>query len=160
MKTNKILILILLLLHIGFVSARSLVIQLRDGTKMYYLISLSENPCLVFDQGNMSIQSDQFTVSDVEKFYISETDDPNRLTTPKQEEVFRSTGLATESLHIILENLNPDEQPRISLFSIDGKSLESSYSFKGKELILETSGLDKGIYILRIGDRSLKFQKK
>ena len=160
MKNKNILILFLFLLHIGFISARSLVIELRDGTKMYYLISLDENPCLVFDQGNMSINSDLFTVSEVEKFYISETDNPNRLTTPQQEEAFKSTGRAAESLHIIIESLNPDKLPKVSLYSIDGKSLESSYSFKGNELILETSGLARGIYILQIGNKSLKFQKK
>ncbi len=160
MKTKNILILFLLMLHVCLVSARSLVIELKDGTKMYYIVSLDENPCLVFDQGNMSIQSDQFTVSDVRKFYISETDNPNQLSNPLQEEAFRSTGLATESLHIILENLNPEEQPEVSLFSIDGKLLESSYSFRGRELILETSALARGIYILKIGSKSLKFQKK
>ncbi|MDD4430456.1 MAG: hypothetical protein PHF61_03520 [Bacteroidales bacterium] len=160
MKTKTILILFLFLLHIGFVSARSLVIELKDGTKMYYLISLDENPCLVFDQGDMSIKSDLFTVSEVEKFYISETDNPNRLTNPQQEDTFRSTGLAAESLHIIIENLNPEKLPLVSLFSIEGKALESSCIFKDKELIVETSGLARGIYILKIGNKSLKFQKK
>lgn len=160
MKTKNILILFLLMLHIGLVSARSLVIELKDGTKMYYLVSLNENPCLVFDQGSMSIQSDRFTISDVNKFYISETDDPNQLNNPRQEETFRSTGLAAESLHIIMDSLTPGELPKIGLFSIDGKSLECSYRFKGKELILETSGLARGIYLLKIDNKSLKFQKK
>ena len=88
MKTKNILILFLLMLHIGLVSARSLVIELKDGTKMYYLVSLNENPCLIFDQGSMSIQSDRFTISDVNKFYISETDHPNQLNNPRQEETF------------------------------------------------------------------------
>ena len=160
MKTKTILILFLLMLHIGLVSGRSLVIELKDGTKMYYLVSLEENPCLVFDQGSMSIQSDRFTISDVSKFYISETDAPNQLSHPRQEETFRSTGLAAESLHIVVDNLNPDELPEIGLFGIDGKSLECSYRFKGKELILETSGLARGIYLLKIDNKSLKFQKK
>jgi hypothetical protein len=160
MKTKTILILFLFLLHIGFVSARSLVIELKDGTKMYYLISLDENPCLVFDKENMSIQSDQFTVSDVEKFYISETDNPNRLENPTQHTGIQSTGLADECLYIVMENLNPEEQPDVSLFSIDGKLLKSSYSYRGKELVLDTSGLARGVYILKIGNKSLKFQKK
>lgn len=160
MKPKNMLLFFLLLLPLGFISARSLVIELKDGTKMYYLVSLDENPCLVFDQDNVSIQSDRFIVSHVEKFYISETDNPNRVSNPKSEQAFASTGVASETLHIIIEHPENLEQGKIRLFSIEGKLLECSFNLEGKELIVETAGLDRGIYILQIGNKSLKFQKK
>ena len=150
----------LVLLGASAVSARSLIIQLNDGTKMYYLISLTENPCLKFDDGTINIQSDQFTVSDVDKFYISETDNPNQIQHPESETGIRSTGQADKCLYILLDKATSDEQLSIKLFSIDGKALKSKYSIEENKVVLETSGLSKGIYILHIGNHSLKFQKK
>ena len=56
-------------------SARSLVLVLNDSTKIYFL--LNDKPVLRMADGKVQIDTQSFLFEDIDRFYISQTDDPS-----------------------------------------------------------------------------------
>ena len=131
-------------------SARSLVIELTNGDKIYYLIGGETNPVLTFNEGTVSVDGAQYTFANVAKFYISETDDPNAI-----------EGVSTKPEAAIKEGMvYVQTKGQVQLFSTDGRQMNVRTSRQGKSTVVDATQLPAGSYILRVGNQSVKFLKK
>lgn len=131
------------------IHAKSLVVVLSDGTEVYYLIS--DSPVMKWNNGIITVSTDNYEIEGISRFYISETDDPNAIET-----LMGSQGIEFNANSIVvLANDKP-----VSLYTSDGKTLEVRQTSSGGYVSVDTSALPKGVYIVRIGNQSLKFQKR
>lgn len=119
--------------------AKSLVITLADGTEVYYLLGGDEDPVMKFVDGKVVINTNTYEFSDIQKFYISQTDDP--------------VGIKAESLY-----LKGDKT--IEVYSLDGKKMDIKTTTTDAFSAINTSPLPKGVYIVRIGNQQMKVLKK
>lgn len=131
-------------------SARSLVLELTNGDKIYYLIGGETNPVLTFNKGTVSVEGTQYAFANIAKFYISETDDPNAI-----------EGVSTKPEAAIKEGIiYVQTKGQVQLFSTDGRQMNAPVSRQGDSTVVDATSLPTGSYILRIGDQSVKFIKK
>ena len=132
----------------GSASARSLVLQLSDSTEVYFL--LDNNPVMTFPEGKVCIDDKAYAFADVERFYISETDDPNGVET-----LMARSGIRMEAGQLVVNT-----KARVQLFSADGKRVPASQRTVAGKTIVSLERLPRGTYIVRAGADTLKFNKK
>ena len=77
MKTRIITLAAFLFLAIGVLSAKSLVLTLKNGTLVYYLLGGEANPMMRFVDGDIVVNTDKYEFGNIKNFYISATDDPS-----------------------------------------------------------------------------------
>lgn len=149
---NKRLISILLALMLVLsVGARSLVLQLTDGTKVYYLLNGATNPTVRFANGQLLIQQDGYALEGVSKFYISESDDPNT---------------AVESVIMDQQNLQRHDgviyakTRTLRVYTPGGSAVSAPVQTVGDVRAVCLQSLPAGTYILQLDDRSLKIVKR
>ena len=82
MKEKIITLMGCLCLAIVNLSARSIVLTLKDGTHVYYLLGGESRPVLKFVDGNIVVNTDRYEFGDIKNFYISnrKTKQSNRKT--------------------------------------------------------------------------------
>ena len=78
------------------VEAKSLVITLKDGTLVYYLLNSDKSPVMRMVPGGFTVNKDSYKFSEVKNFYISPTDDPNPVEPPVS--LYQITDLIDEYL--------------------------------------------------------------
>ena len=130
------------------VSARSLVLQLSDSTKVYFL--LDANPKMTFPKGSVYIDDKSYSFADVERFYISETDDPNGV----------EAVLAKEGIRLQGDQLVVGTKTKVRVFGLDGKQVPATQRTVAGKTIVGLERLPRGTYIVRAGNDTLKFNKK
>jgi hypothetical protein len=144
-------VILVLLLGVSDMSAKSLVITLSNGRKVYYLIDNDNVPVMRFSDNEMTVDNDTYRFSGIKEFRISEEDDPTGL---EQIASSRPSMSLSESA-IYIESADA-----VSVFTIDGKSVSVKVSDAGGLKTIDTSSLDKGVYVIKSGDTSFKFMKK
>lgn len=149
---NKRLISILLALMLVLsVGARSLVLQLTDGTKVYYLLNGTTNPTIRFANGQLLIQQDGYALEGVSKFYISESDDPNT---------------AVESVIMDQQNLQHHDGViyaktcTLRVYTPAGRAVSAPVQVVGDVRAVNLQSLPGGTYIIQMDNRSLKIVKR
>ena len=120
-------------------SARSLLITLQDGTEVYYLLGGDTNPVMRFVGKKLIVNADNYEFSNIAKFVISQTDDPNAIET---------------------QTLSVKGNKAVSVYTLDGKQVKVDVDAKDGFSAIRTSALPKGIYIVRIGNQSMKVVKQ
>lgn len=120
-------------------SARSILFTLQDGTEVYYLLGGETNPVMKFIDKQLTVNADNYEFSNIARFIISQTDDPN----------------AIEPQTISVKTNN-----NISVFTLDGKQVKVDTTTQGGFNAIRTSNLPKGIYIVKIGNQSMKVVKQ
>ena len=122
------------------VVAKSLLITLKDGTQVYYLLGGERNPVMQFpNEKTVSINDDRYTITEVSRFEISKTDDP--------------TGIEKHSLYV-------EGDRQIEIYTLDGKKVYSKTSSADGFSVLSTANLPTGTYVVKIGNQTLKISKK
>lgn len=128
--------------------AKSVVFVLADGTEVYYLID--KTPVMKWADGVVTVETDTYTVEGISRFYISETDEPNAI-----EDVVAKAGLHMDGSNIVVKTAG-----KVDVYTVDGKSVDARQTMSGGYVSVDTSTLPQGIYIVRIGNQSMKFLKR
>lgn len=142
---------ILALMLVLSVGARSLVLQLSDGTKVYYLLDGVTNPTVRFANSQVHIQQNSYAIDGVSKFYISETDDPQT---------------AVEAALINQQNLHQQDgviyakTRTLRVYTPGGSAVSAPVQTVGDVRAVYLQSLPAGTYILQLDDRSLKIVKR
>lgn len=152
MKKLRFIALMVLALITGIVSAKSVVFTLKDGTKVYYLISGGNNPIMTFDNGTVTVNSDTYQISDIVNFYISSTDDPSGIADTKA--VGADFKMQGETLYIGATD------KEVKVFAINGAEQEVDVSTVGDVTAVGIANLPAGNYVVKVGKTSFKFNKK
>lgn len=131
--------------------AKSLVLTLKNGTLVYYLLGKDVNPMLRFVDGDIVVNTDRFEFSNVKNFYISATDDPTSIE--------HTVGTHIQQSHnmVILDTEDPQS---ISLYTFDGRKVDVCPQHSNGKTLIDLSPLPQGTYIITIGESSLKILKK
>ena len=148
MLKKTILIGILSLLAALTVEARSLVVVLTDSTKIYFL--LDDKPVLRLDGDMVWIDTQSFSIDLVDRFYISQTDDPSGIEAVMAERKMQMNG---STLVIAGEE-------EVTLYAVNGTKVKARVSKSLGMTSVDTSELPKGPYVVRMGKASFKFIKK
>lgn len=130
--------------------AKSLVMVLSDSTKIYYLMGGEVSPTVRLVDGEVYVNADRYAFAQVDRFYISATDDP----------VLAIGGPRAEQL-----------QMRDGVFLLSGAAAARLYDTAGRLVrqiaaasdvattAVDTRELPAGTYILQVGEQSVKFLK-
>jgi len=130
-------------------SARSVVMVLNDSTKIYYALGGETNPKMTFADGIVTIEADEYAFTNIDRFYISETDDP--------------TGInAAQTPGTVMQNgkLYVESNGRVCLYSLDGKLLQQATAEAGKAACIDMDALPQGVYVVNVNGKSVKVMKR
>jgi len=152
MFMKKILFLTLICL-IGPITtqAKSLVLTLSDGTNVYYILNTGVNPLMKFNDGKVTVNTDTYTFSGIEKMRISKTDDPTGI-----------EGITANDKKITLNGstLYINTTGEIKIYSADANQIDIPTGVNNGMTAIDVSGLEKGVYIVKTEKASFKFLKK
>ncbi len=151
MKTRIITLAAFLFLAIGGLSAKSLVLTLKNGTLVYYLLGGEANPMMRFTNGDIVVNTDKYEFGNIKNFYISATDDPSGIT-----HIMGETFQYDHNIVVV----NTEKSLPIKIYACDGHKITTcSQQVKG-QTIIDLNPLPQGVYIVTIGESSLKIFKK
>ena len=150
MKEKIIALATCLLLATVGLSAKSLVLTLNNGKLVYYLLGGESNPMLRFVDGNIVVDTDKYEFSNVKNFYISSTDDPSGIE--------HTVGESIRYDHNVI--IVHSDQSAIGVYACDGRRMDVSLQQANDKTLIDLSPLPQGIYIVTIGETSLKICKK
>ena len=141
-----------LLLLVGESMSKSLVLTLKDGTPVYYLLGGEVNPMLRFVDGGFTVCADKYEFAGIQNFYISEADDPNAIdkVVAEGEVEFRGGILV----------LYTNRGSQVNVYSSEGTQIDVVVQDIGNQVRIDLSTLPKGVYVIRYGEQSMKVMKK
>ena len=131
-------------------SAKSLVLTLADGTEVYFLLGGEKDPVMKISKETVTVDTKSFTFTDVVKFHISQTDDPNAI----QKITAGSTRFDGTTLFV------SSTDKSVQVYTVDGKKVNVKSSQSDGMTMIPVANLESGIYVLRVGNQSMKFIKK
>ena len=149
---KKLTFLLLLLMASIGASAKSVVFTLKDGTKVYYLLSKEVNPIMRFKEGKMVVNDDAYEFSDIKNFYISDEDDPNAI------EAVLSQQEVTYSANTVI--FRSEAVKTVKVYTLDGVEVKAPVQQNGDVISVNLNGLEKGTYLISTGASSIKVWKK
>lgn len=152
MKEKIIALAACLLLSVGTLSAKSLVLTLENGTRVYYLLGGNTNPMIRFVDGKVKVDTDIYEFSGIKNFYISTTDDPNGI-----EHAINSTTAEYNDNMVIFDT---DTPLVVKVYSSGGNEMNVYPRWVGDKTVVDLSPLPQGAYIITAGETSLKILKK
>lgn len=160
MKQMLCTVMLLILFSIGATAQNVLVVQLNSGTEQSF--DLGDNGSVSFeenaDEGNKIVILDNednttsFLISAIQKLYFQPTlsIDDFQLA----ENLFIYPNPARDYIKVANSN---NEKQTLTVYSLDGKLLiQGKYANDEK---IDISLLEKGMYIVKIGSKILKFSK-
>lgn len=152
---NKKILLSALISFVGFSTANAIdkiVFEMQDGTSISFC--LEDEPKITFDETCIDVATvDNLYHIPLESFlWIRFNTDINA--------GIKETSLITEfsSDIIIVNNVNP--AIKISLYNMEGKVFPIKVIQEGSSKIISISELEKGNYVLCVGQNKFKFVKK
>lgn len=153
MKKLLLPIIACLLMFAGNINAKSLVLTLKDGTLVYYLLGGETSPMMRFVDGKVTVDADEYTISGIKNFYISEEDDPNAiesLRSDKNNANFQNNTLIVKS----------GASKSVKVYTMSGAEVEADINTTGEMTSVGIGNLPKGAYVIKIGNSSFKVLKK
>ena len=149
---KKLTFLLLLCMASMGVMAKSIVFTLSDGTKVYYLLGGETNPMLRFVEGKITVNADQYEISDIKNFFVSNEDDPNGI-----EDVLAGMDVNFSANTLVI---NATDVLVVKVYALSGTEVPAEVTKNGSLVSVNLNGLEKGAYIIRVGKSSLKVMKK
>ena len=147
---RKFLILSLLVLCMGAgASAKSLVLLLSDGTEVYYLLGGEADPVMKIVDGEVCVNADKYAFSGIQKFYISQTDDPSGI-----------PGVEAGGAEMRDGVLYVRGKGAVRVFTADGRAVGAGVSADGGVTSVDMNALPQGVYVLSVNGKSMKFLKR
>lgn len=132
--------------------AKSVVFTLADGTKVYYLLGGETNPKLRFQEGKMLVEADTYEFSNIKNFYISSEDDPNAI-----ENVLSKQNVRVRGNMVVI---NSSSVKNVDVFAANGAKVSANIQRDGDVITVNLNGLPKGMYVVSVGQSSLKVMKR
>lgn len=152
MKKKLILLIACILLTTGYSYAKSLVLTLKNGTLVYYLLGGETNPMLKFVDGHMTLNDDKYEFSNIKNFYISETDDPNAI-----ESVLTEKKISYSANTLVI---NTAKTNKIKVFTAGGTEVKAEVNQSGDISTVNLNNLPTGAYVINTGSTTFKVMKK
>ncbi len=151
---KKYIFLLLWTMGLSSAMAKSLLLTLKDGTQVYYLLGGDINPKMTFENGKICVNADNYEITDIKHFVISKEDDPNALDAPQ------ANAQTPRLKGNVLTTATSIPAKDVHVFSLNGTEVEAEKT-EGKDGVsIDLNRLPKGVYIVRIGESSLKVTKK
>ncbi|MBP5479101.1 MAG: T9SS type A sorting domain-containing protein [Bacteroidaceae bacterium] len=150
----KKVLLTLILATVGILSgsAKSLVLTLKNGTKVYFLITSDSYPMMKIHEGEITLGDEhKYTFPELVSFVISNTDDPNAV-----EDVENNPYHTYKSNTIIFAG-NAD---KVKVFNASGAQVEAEVSENDGRVAVNLNELANGAYVVNTGSTSFKVIKK
>lgn len=151
MKKLTILFIFMLTASIGAV-AKSVVFTLANNTKVYYLLGGETNPMMYFIDGQLVVNDDTYEFSGIKNFYISSEDDPNAI-----ESTFVANNMVYSANTLVVK---ATDAKAVKVYAMSGKEVNADVQKANDVITVNLNGLDKGAYIISVGDASIKVFKK
>ncbi|MDE7378748.1 MAG: T9SS type A sorting domain-containing protein [Paraprevotella sp.] len=140
------------MLSVSGVSAKSLVLALGDGTLVYYQLGGNVNPMMKFVDGQVTVNADVYEFSGIKNFYISAENAPTAIGAVSDDSVRPSFDGKILSVN--------RADVEIAVYTTDGKKVEATVGHAGVYTTVDMSRLRRGLYVVRIGNTSLKLLKR
>lgn len=131
--------------------AKSVVFTLKDGTLVYYLLGGEKNPVMRFTDGGFTVNADEYELSDVKNFYISATDDPDGI-----EQVMAAERISFSANRFVAKS----DAGSVSVHTLGGAKVKAGVERAGGYVTVDMSLLQRGAYVISIGESSFKVVKK
>ena len=141
-----------LLFSIGISFGKSLVLTLANNTLVYYVLGGAKNPMMRFADGKVCVESDEYTFSNIKNFYISETDDPSGI-----EHLLKEQQITYKAGTLIVHTDNPES---ISVYTVNGMKISVPVEQAGNVVAVSMTQLPNGVYVVRVGESSVKVFKQ
>ena len=149
---KRFVTLMLLMAAVSMLSAKSVVFTLKDGTLVYYLLGGEKNPVMRFTEDEVVVNADNYEFSDIKNFYISDEDDPAITAIAAT----RLDGKRFDGNILFL----PVKSAGVKVYDASGKEVKVNVSTSDSGSTIDLSALRTGMYVVRVGDSSIKIQKR
>ena len=147
-RFTTILMLAFAFCHATSIEAKSLVLVLSDSTRVYFL--LDDTPIMKFSGNSITVDTKEYSFTDIVRFYISATDDPSGI-----EQQMAKEDVKWEGGSLLLQG-----KKKIEVFDVNGRKQDVKVTTTTDKTLVDTNSLPKGTYVVRSGKTSLKFMKK
>ncbi len=141
-----------LLMATGMAEAKSLVLTMKNGTKVYYLLGGETNPMMYFVDGQVNVNADEYTITNIKNFYISETDDPVGI-----ENVLSKNDISYSANTLVI---NSPSVKDVKVYAVNGAQVNAEVQKAGDIITVDLNSLATGTYIIKAGGSSFKVMKK
>ena len=133
-------------------SAKSFVLTLKDGTKVYFAVTIDKSAVMDISKGNITIEDkNTYTFEQVKSFVLSNENDPNAIN-----DVEMDGGASYKANTLVVPgNLNT-----VKVYDASGAQVEANISESNGRVIVNLNNMNKGVYVVSTGSTSFKVIKK
>lgn len=129
---------------------KSLFVSFNDGSKIEF--ALSTLPEVTFGDDKMTVKTTSTTAS----YELWKVSTFTYGTTTDIKQVSQDIHFACEGDRIIVD----DKANKVSIYSLDGKAVTISPIINNDKTIISLEGLTKGVYIIKINNKSIKIARQ
>ncbi len=129
---------------------KSLFVSFNDGSKIEF--ALSTLPEVTFGDDKMTVKTTSTTAS----YELWKVSTFTYGTTTDIKQVSQDNHFAWEGDRIIVDG----KANKVSIYSLDGKSVSISPIINNDKTIISLEGLTKGVYIIKINNKSIKIARQ
>ena len=147
MKRRLFLSLLLAIVSISALPAKRLMIELTNGTKVYYSFA-DYKPVIRFDNGSMRITTRKFVFSSIAQFAV--VDDPSDIETVEVAPLFSPDGMV-----LTIMSIEP-----VQVYDMKGTVQQVDVCATSESQQVNLVSLPKGSYVVRCGTQSFTIFKK
>lgn len=147
MKRRLFLSLLLAIVSISALPAKRLMIELTNGTKVYYSFA-NYKPVIRFENGSMRITTRKFVFSSIAQFAV--VDDPSDIETVEVAPLFSPDGMV-----LTIMSIEP-----VQVYDMKGTVQQVDVCATSESQQVNLVSLPKGSYVVRCGTQSFTIFKK
>lgn len=147
MKRRLFLSLLLAIVSISALPAKRLMIELTNGTKVYYSFA-DYKPVIRFENGSMRITTRKFVFSSIAQFAV--VDDPSDIETVEVSPLFSPDGMV-----LTIMSIEP-----VQVYDMKGTVQQVDVCATSESQQVNLVSLPKGSYVVRCGTQSFTIFKK
>lgn len=129
---------------------KSLFVSFNDGSKIEF--ALSTLPEVTFGDDKMTVETTSTTAS----YELWKVSTFTYGTTTDIKQVSQDTRFAWEGDRIIVDG----KANKVSIYALDGKTVSISPIINNDKTIISLEGLTKGVYIIKINNKSIKITRQ
>ncbi|MBO5679560.1 MAG: T9SS type A sorting domain-containing protein [Bacteroidaceae bacterium] len=137
----------LLLASVSAFPAKRLMIELTNGTKVYYSFA-NYRPYIRFVDGTMRVTTRKFEFSQIAQFAV--VDDPSSI-----DAIETAPQLSADGMVLTVMSMEP-----IQVFSMQGVAQQVAITTTDEAQLVNLATLPTGSYVIRCGEQSFTLYKK
>ena len=139
--------LLLLVASVSAFPAKRLMIELTNGTKVYYSFA-NYRPYIRFVDGTMRVTTRKFEFSQIAQFAV--VDDPSSI-----DAIETAPQLSADGMVLTVMSMEP-----IQVFSMQGVAQQVAITTTDEAQLVNLATLPTGSYVIRCGEQSFTLYKK